>query len=423
MTSKLIPIREFHLKNGLKLLVCERKTHPVVSCMIWYRVGSRNEGRGETGLSHFLEHMMFKGSPRYKKGEIDRLTAQLGGSNNAFTSTDYTAYYFNFSADRWRVALDIEAERMRNCFMDGKEFESEKKVVLEELKMGKDDPWRDLFQEVQSAAYVVHPYHHPVIGWAEELQGQTRDRMFNHYRRYYAPNHAVIVIAGDVKANEAYRDVKKRFNAIPRYEDSTIPAVLSEPEQVGERRILVRRPTNVRRVAIAYKTCRVGEPEDYVLDVISTVLTFGKSSRLYRKLVHSGLTIQVSTENDPRQDPGLFWVGAELSRKAESAKVEKICVDELQRNLCTNLISPSELVKAKRILTNSFYFHHETIADLAEKVGRWELQSKAREVNQYVPRIEKVTARDVREVARKFFVADRRTVGWSIPKADPGVRS
>lgn len=411
-----IPIREFRLKNGLKLLVSERHSHPVVCCMIWYRVGSRNEGRGETGVSHFLEHMMFKGTKRFRKGEIDRVSAQLGGSNNAFTNTDYTGYYFNFASDRWQVALDIEASRMRGCLLDEKEFLAEKKVVFEELKMGKDDPWRDLYQEVQSTAFMVHPYHHPVIGWESDLESLSRERMKSYYEKHYAPNHAVLVVAGDVKAGEVFREVQKRFGKIPAQQLSEQTAIAPEPEQRGEKRIILKRPIQSHRLAIAYRTCRIGEPDDYALDLISILLSHGKSGRLYRKLVRSGLALHASAENDSRIDPGLFWVGAELAEGKSSQKLEQSILEELELRLTRELLSSEELKKLKRIVASGFFFQQETASDIAEKLGRFEIQAKASLLNHYVEKIEKVTAARIREVAQRYFREDNRTIGHAQPE-------
>lgn len=411
-----IPVREYRLKNGLLLLVSERHSHPVVCSMIWYRVGSRNEGQGETGLSHFLEHMLFKGTPRHPKGSIDRITARLGGSNNAFTNTDYTAYYFHFASDRWLASLDIEADRMRRCLLDPKEFEAEKQVVLEELKQGKDDPWRDLYQEMQTAAYLVHPYHHPVIGWEEELLRLSRERMARYYARHYAPDNAVIVVAGDVGPAAVVRAVRRRFERIPLPKREPAPPILPEPEQRGERRITLRRATNLRRFAVAYKTCRVGEAEDYALDVISTLLSFGKSARFYRKLVRPGVATHATTENDPRIDPGLFWAGAELAQDASAERAERTILRELEEVLPSEPVSARELRKAKRILRSSFAFQQETIGDLAERLGRLAVQASHRDVNRYVAEIERVDARRICETARQFFRRENRTVGWAVPK-------
>src|SRR5437762_863661 len=190
-------VRRTVLDNGLIVLTKELHTSPIVTSMIWYRVGSRNEELGQTGKSHFLEHMLFKGTDLFKKGQIDLLTLKNGGSNNAFTSHDFTAYYFNFASDRWNIALDIEADRMVNCIFDPDEFEAEKKVVIEELKTGPDSPWGLLHQEEEATAFKVHPYRNPIVGWLQDVERATAQEQQAYYRRFYHPNNAILVLAGD----------------------------------------------------------------------------------------------------------------------------------------------------------------------------------------------------------------------------------
>src|SRR6266513_848296 len=195
------------LPNGLTVLTKELHDKAVVATMVWYRVGSRNEELGQTGKSHFLEHMLFKGTERFKKGQIDLITLKNGGGNNAFTSHDFTAYYFNFASDRWDVALEIESDRIINCAFDPEEFEAEKKVVIEELKTGLDSPWGLLLQEEEAIAYKVHPYHNPIVGWLQDVERATVEQQQAYYRKYYQPNNAVLVIAGDLQTEPVLNNV------------------------------------------------------------------------------------------------------------------------------------------------------------------------------------------------------------------------
>src|SRR2546430_2727194 len=224
------------LANGLVVLTKEVHTSPIVTNMIWYRVGSRNEELGHTGKSHFLEHMLFKGTERFKKGEIDLITLKNGGGNNAFTSHDFTAYYFNFASERWEVALEIESDRMVNCAFDPEEFEAEKKVVIEELKTGLDSPWGLLLQEQEASAFKVHPYRNPIVGWLQDVERATVEEQQAYYRRYYHPNNATLVLAGDFETNQILTKVARAFGLIPA---GTPPPsmLLKEPPQRGERRI------------------------------------------------------------------------------------------------------------------------------------------------------------------------------------------
>ena len=193
-------IAEHRLRNGMRVLIAERHSDPVVAVITWYRVGARNEREDEAGLSHFLEHMMFKGSKRFGKGAIDHITTRLGGSNNAFTSYDHTAYWFELASDRWEKALEIEADRMRHLTLDGTEFAAEREVVLEELSMGTDDPWRRLTERVQGALFSRHPYRRPIIGHQDALAALEVEDMRDYYRRFYHPSNAVVVVCGDVVA-------------------------------------------------------------------------------------------------------------------------------------------------------------------------------------------------------------------------------
>src|SRR3989475_6009959 len=203
------------LDIGLVVLAKEFHTSPIVTAMIWYRVGSRNEELGQTGKSHFLEHMLFKGTERFKKGQIDLITLKNGGGNNAFTSHDFTAFYFNFASDRWDVALEIESDRIINCAFDPEEFKAEKKVVIEELKTGLDSPWGLLLQELEASAYKVHPYRNPIVGWLQDVERATVEQQQAYYRKYYQPNNAILVIAGDFDTDRVLANVVRAFSPIP----------------------------------------------------------------------------------------------------------------------------------------------------------------------------------------------------------------
>src|SRR5688572_561871 len=220
-------VRRTILDNGLVILTKESHTSPIVTSMIWYRVGSRNEELGHTGKSHFLEHMLFKGTERFKKGQIDLITLKNGGGNNAFTSHDFTAYYFSFASDRWDVALEIEADRMTNCLFDPEEFEAEKKVVIEELKTGLDSPWGLLMQDMDAAAYKVHPYRNPIVGWLQDVERATAEQQQAYYRRYYQPVNATLVIVGDFHTEEVLAKVERAFGPIPA---GPLPALMPHEE-------------------------------------------------------------------------------------------------------------------------------------------------------------------------------------------------
>ncbi len=415
-----IAVREHRLGNGLLVLVVERPSHPVVSTMIWYRAGSRDEPSGATGVAHFLEHMMFKGTGRIAKGEIDLITSRLGGSNNAFTDYDATAYYFHLARDRWEAAFAIEAERMRGCLLDAEEIERERKVVLEELRMGLDDPWRELAEEVGAAVYQAHPYHHPVIGWQGDVQCVSREQMERFYRSHYAPDRAMIVVAGDVRFRDVVAAAKRHFGRIPRARIAR-PPVAPEPPQRGERRLRVERDTPLRRLLVGWQGVQCGSRDDWALDVLSTLLAAGRSSRLYVRLVkEERLASHVTCENESRLDPGAFWISLEALEGVREEPVEEALFEEIER-VRDRPVAHRELDRAKRQILAGQAAVHESASDLAERVGRMEALGSWRLATSYGRRISAVTAARVRDAAQRLLGARSRTVGWSVPACDePG---
>lgn len=409
-------IREKRLANGLMVLVVERPQHPVVSSMIWYRVGSRDERGAETGVSHFLEHMLFKGTRRLAKGEIDSITARLGGMNNAFTDYDYTAYYFNFARDRWETAFAIEAERMRECLLDEAEFLREKNVVLEEMRMGDDDPWRELAEAVGSAQFHVHPYHHPVIGWKQDVELLTSRRMRDYYNYHYSPDRAVLVVAGDVRASEVFAAASLHFGKL-KSTKTVREAVPSEPPQRGERRIQIERDSPVRRLMIAFRGARCGERADHVLDVLGAVLASGHASRLYVNLLKKlRLAVHVSAENEARLDPGVFWLSVEARDGVGCEEIERALRAQIL-NIKKTLVTTRELNRAKKLIMAGHASTFESASDVADRVGRLEMLFGWRYLNNYKKELDSVTPALVREVANEFLDWRRATIGWSGPAA------
>jgi zinc protease len=411
-------ITEHKLENGLTVLLAERHHDPVVTVMLWYRVGSRDEEEREAGVSHFLEHMMFKGSRKFAKGEIDRVTTELGGSNNAFTTADHTAYWFEFASDRWEKALDIEADRMRQLLLEPTEFESEKKVVLEELSMGDDDPWRALSREVQMSLFPRHPYRRPVIGFADSLKALGPEDMRDYHARHYRPSNAVLVVCGDIDPSRALASVRGRFGAIPddpRPERARrfLPAI---DEPAGERRLEIRWDDEGRRLCIAWPTTKVGTEDDWALDLASTILAGGKLSRLYRRLVlEKRLATSVSSHNDTRVDSGAFWLFLESGSKVSAEELER-AVDLEIAELCTRDVGASELARAKRMIAAGDAHESETVSDIAEDLGEFAVDATWRLALEVQARLASVSARAIRECAAKLLRKERRVVGWCLPK-------
>jgi len=413
-------IVERRLSNGMQVLLAERHTAPVVAVLLFYRVGTRNESEREAGVCHLLEHMMFKGTRRFGKGEIDLVTTLLGGSNNAFTTADHTAYWFEFASDRWEKALEMEADRMSGLLLDPQEFEAEKAVVLEELAMGEDDPWRSLSREVQLALFPRHPYGRPVIGFADTLSALRIEDLRAFYERYYHPGNATLVLCGDFKSRTAMQRIKKHFGEIdagPSAEEvgPFVPPIL-EPK--AEKRITTRWDDRARRLCMVWPTTTVGTDEDYALDLITVILTSGRLSRLHRRLVlDEGLAVSVSSSNDTRIAGGAWWIFAEGAHGVDPLALESAIDEELER-LRTELVPARELTRARAILAASEAYESETATDLAESLGEFAVDAHWRLALEGRQRIAAVRPAQIRKVARRFFAPGRRVLGWSLPRGE-----
>jgi zinc protease len=413
-------IQEHKLENGLTVLLAERHLDPVVAVMVWYRVGARNETEREAGVSHFLEHMMFKGSAHFGKGQVDFVTTTLGGSNNAFTTPDHTAYWFEFASDRWERALEIEADRMRSLLIDAAEFEAEKAVVLEELSMGDDDPWRSLSQAVQAVLFPRHPYRRPVIGYPDTLRAMSPGEMRDYYRRFYRPGNAILVLAGDFEPRSALALVKQHFGSIEGAPDGMTKTEVDayRPPQLepkGEQRLTIGWNDSARRLCMAWPTAVVGTDDDFALDLISALLTGGRMSRLHRKLVlERGLATSVSTHNDTRIDTGAFWLHAECAQGVEPAKLEA-AIDAEIALLAHEVPGAGEVARAKKILAAGEAHESETVSDLAEDLGEFAADACWQLALETVERIERVSPKAIRECAARLLDRKRRVVGWCLP--------
>ena len=417
-TTMLPDVEVVELDNGFKALLVERGPLPVVASLLWYRVGSRDERTGETGVSHFLEHMMFKGTAQYAKGQIDLQTSKMGGSNNAFTDNDGTAYYFTLAADRWEQALEIEASRMRDCLLDAHEFASEKNVVLEELAMGEDDPWRPLYQATESMLFQVHPYHHPVIGYREDLERLSARQMRDYYARHYGPNRAFLVVVGNIDRAHTAQRIRDLFGPLPRVAEREAP--IQEPPPQGERRATLRTPHSVTRMCIGFPTCRMGERDDYALDLLAHDLGNSKNSRLYRRLVlKDELVTELNVMNETRQDPGSLLILCELREGTTPAAVELAVREEVAR-LSAEGVAKKDMERIQAQIRASFLFQDEAVLDLAMKLGRFEAGTPDgyRTLANVLPTYESLTQKELRDVAAKYFDFDRAAVVWAVPAAN-----
>lgn len=410
-------VHERRLDNGMRVLIAERHLDPVVAVMVWYGVGARHETGPEAGVSHFLEHMMFKGTAAHGKGAIDLETTVLGGSNNAFTTPDHTAYWFEFASDRWERALDLEADRMQGLLLDPEEFAAEKQVVLEELSMGLDDPWRSLSRKVSEALFGEHPYARPVIGYRETLEPMTAEDMRSYYLRHYRPGNATLVVAGDVEPEAALAAVAARFGGIEdRPADATVEDPALQIELEGEVRIETTWDDNASRLIVAYAGGAFGSDEDFTMDVVVSVLTSGKLSRLYRRLViDEGLATSVSANNDARARGGGFWIYAEAVHGADTARLEAAIHEEVAR-LVNEPVGEDEMNRAQKLLAASEAFDSETVTDVAETLGEYATDLRWQDALAVEARRASVDAASLQATCRRLLRPDRRVVAWSRPE-------
>ncbi len=413
--------KEFVLSNGMKVLLVEVPKAPVVTVQIWYKVGSRHEVMGRAGLSHMLEHMMFNGTAKYPKGVFSRLVKKNGGIDNAFTSQDFTAYFENLSADRVTLALELEADRMQGLQLDREEFKREREVVKEERRLRiEDDPQAFLVETLFAQMFLSHPYHWPIIGWFGDLNAMTLDDLQRHYDTYYSPNNATLVVVGDIKSDHLLPTIRRLFEPIPRG-PSPAPPLAKEPEQRGERRFILKRDAQLPFVMMGYRVPNFTSEDAYALSVLESVLSHGRSSRLYRSVVHDQqLALAVGAEFTLMQaDPGLFYFYAVVKPGQKVEAVEAALQQDIQR-IQTSLPSEIEIQRAKNnveadyVFQQDSNFRHAMLLGEAETVGAgWQ------SVGQYVEKIRAVTAKDVQRVAAKYLVDDARTVGILIPTPSP----
>ncbi len=411
-------IQIFRLKNGLKVIIVEDHKDPVITFQVWYRVGGINEIPGKTGLAHLTEHMMFKGSRKFKKGEVSRTVAKHGGNENAFTSQDYTASFQNFSRDKLEISLDIESDRMANLVIDRKEFLLERDVVMEERRQRiEDDPTSSVVEEMYAAAFKVHPYRNPTIGWMNDLENLTYEDIVHWYRTYYVPNNAVIILAGDVTAEEVLPRIREYFEGIPRGPDPP-PMTIEEPVQRGERRVWVKREAQLPFIFAGYKVPRIGDPDEFPLILLENILSAGKSSRLYRSLVYDRqIAVYAGGSYDGlSRGPALFYFYAGVKPGVDVDEVEQAIYTELEK-IKKNGVTERELQKAKNQVEASFVMSQDSIFYKAMLVGRLEAAGVDLDyLDRYLDGIRKVTADDIRRVAGKYFVWEGRTVGILVPE-------
>jgi len=405
-------VKSFTLKNGMKIFVLEDHSIPNANMYLFYKVGSRNEYTGITGISHFFEHMMFNGAKKFGPKQFDRVMEANGGSNNAYTSENITAYTDWFPSNSLEVIFDLEADRIANLNFDPKMIESERGVILSERSTGlENNPLEQLWQEVQATAFLAHPYQWPVIGWESDIKNWTKEDLENYFHTYYAPNNCVVVISGDVKLNEVKKLAKKYFEPI---QSGPKPRSLHtvEPEQTGERRVFVKREVPSAYLMITYHVPQSGTEDYYALDLLSSILSEGESSRLYSSLIDDKqIALDVGAFYSEAFDPTLFYLYGICSDGVKPSELEKAIISEIDK-IIKDGISESELQKVKNQKLMSFYRTTETINGMSNTIGTYELFfGDYKKMFTAPDDYKKVTTNDIKNVAAKYFSRQNRTVG------------
>lgn len=404
------------LKNGLKVIVWPDPDLPTVALFNWFRVGSRNEHPGITGLSHFFEHMMFNGAKKYGPGEFDRVMEAAGGSNNAYTSEDVTVYQDWFPRTALETIFDLEADRLAHLAFDPKVIESERGVVYSERRSSVDnDNAGALAEQVQATAFVAHPYQFPVIGWPSDIESWRTEDLKRYFQTYYAPNNATLVAVGAVTPAEVFALAEKFLGPIPA-QPAPEPVRTKEPEQHGERRVTVRRVAQAPLLQMAWHGLAASDADAPALEMLVGLLTEGDSSRLHRKLVEEAqVALHVASHFGPSVDPSLVWIQVDLPPGGDVARVEALLEAELAK-LAQQGVTEAELRKAKNKTVADFWRGLETNSSRAQLLGSYEVfQGDWRKLFEAPARYEQVTREQVRALAARIFVRDHRTMGVLVP--------
>ncbi len=420
------PYREAQFDNGLKVLLKEIHTAPLISSWIWYRVGSRDEPSGRTGISHWVEHMQFKGTPHFPSSMLDRAISRDGGFWNAFTWHDWTAYFETMPADKIELGLRLEADRMANSLFDLQEVASERTVILSEREGSENDPQFRLHEAVQQAAFRVHPYHHEVIGETADLKSMTRDDLYAHYRAYYTPNNAVLGVAGDFETEEMLRRLRALFERIPA--GPTPPRLVRpEPASPGEHRLTVEGPGDTTFLQVAYHAPAAHQADFSAMTVLDSLLAgpsslsvFGgggisnKTSRLYRALVEKELAVGVSGGISVTIDPFLYTINLTIhpQRKPEEAL---LALDEEIERIREQPVSQAEIERAIKQARALFAYNSENVTSQAAWLGQAEMFADYRWFLTYLDRLAGVTPEGLQQAAREYLRPQNRVVGIYLP--------
>lgn len=415
------------LSNGLTVITKEIRQLPIASFWVWYRVGSRNESAGTTGISHWVEHMMFQGTPTIGKGDVFRMVSANGGVLNGFTWLDYTAYFETLPSQRIDLGIAIESDRMVNSLFLPEEVERERTVIISEREGSENNPAYLLGEEMGATAFMAHPYGHSVVGWKSDLQAMTRDDLYGHYRTFYAPNNAIVVVVGDFDTDTLMGMIREKFEAIPSGPD--VPAVrTTEPPQRGERRVSMRYPAGAPQFDVAYHAPAVSSPDAFPMLVLDAVLSGGKpmgmfgsrgthmgrSSRLYRALVDAGLASNAGSSFALTRDPYLFDIDATPRPGVSLEQIEGVAFQEVER-IQKEGVGREEMERALKQARAQLVYGSESVTDQGYWLGALEAIDSYETYGRLLERLNQVTPEDVQRVAQQYLTETNRTVGWLIP--------
>jgi zinc protease len=418
-------VKKITLSNGLKVFLKEIHTASIISSWLWYRVGSRDEVQGRTGVSHWVEHMQFKGTPQFPANILDKSISREGGSWNAFTFMDWTAYFETMPTDKIDLALRLEADRMVNSRFDANEVASERTVITSEREGHENEPLFQLGEAMQQIAFRVHPYHHEVIGDMADLHTMTRDDLYNHYRAFYVPNNAVMAVAGDFDSESMLARIRELFEPIPAGPE---PARLARPEPVqnGEVRVSVEGPGETDYVQACYRFPPASHPDFFPLSVLDSLLAgpsnlnmfsggiSNKTSRLYRALVDKEMAVSIHGGAQATIDPFLYTITMTVHPKRKPEEALAALDRELQR-IREEKVTKEEITRAIKQARALFAYGSENITNQGFWMGYAEMFANYEWFETYLEKLAKVTVRDVQRVANEYFKPQRRVVGTYVP--------
>jgi zinc protease len=414
-------VHEYHLKNGLTVLVEEDHRAPIVISEIWYKVGSSYEPNGITGISHALEHMMFRGTKKFGPGVLEKIVSENGGEQNAFTDSDFTAYYQKFSADKLAVSFELEADRMRNLLLRPQDFVKEIQVVMEERRMRVDDnPQEILLERLNAAAFVASPYHHPVIGWKNDLQNMTVEDLRKWYETWYAPNNAILVVVGDVKPNLVYQLAQTYFSNL---KPINLPKIKPEKDlsPLGEKRLIIHTPAQLPWLVMAYPVPVIKQglnsQDPYVLHLIARLLSGGNSARFAKNLIRDQ---QIAADANAFYNPinrldSLFLLQATPTSGHSLSELESSLLRQIKQ-IQTFSVNTEELARAKAQIAADKIYREDSITAKANELGSlaainlpWQIE------RDYLKHINAITPRQIQAVANKYLLASHLTIAYLLP--------